>query len=186
MSETWKKDLSHIFQSIFFQDNFFKMSNRPVLVAPRPTYTRPQPGKECSIFKGQRAILNFTPGPQEWNRPLVVNLAPRDEICPLGGMFTPSFTPRVNTLYCLEEWRAKREFHPQGIISYPAPGDKIHLWGTTSALGTKFAPRGEVKNELCLRETQTWCRATDFVSYNTNRILSICVVWTNFVFRVGL
>jgi hypothetical protein len=23
-----------------------------------------------------------------------VNLAPRGEICPLGGMFTPSFTPR--------------------------------------------------------------------------------------------
>jgi hypothetical protein len=42
----------------------------------------------------QRAILNFTPWPPEWTSPLVVNLAPRGEICPLGGMFTPLFTPR--------------------------------------------------------------------------------------------
>jgi hypothetical protein len=40
--------------------------------------------------KGLRDILNFT-------------LAHRGEIYPLGEMFTPSFTPGVNTLYCLEE-----------------------------------------------------------------------------------
>jgi hypothetical protein len=40
-------------------------------------------------------------------------LAPRGEICPLGGMFTPSFTPGVN-----------RKFLPQGITS--PPGNKIH------------------------------------------------------------
>jgi hypothetical protein len=26
------------------------------------------------------------------------------------------------------------------------PGDKIHPWGTTLPLGSKFDPRGEVKN----------------------------------------
>jgi hypothetical protein len=43
----------------------------------------------------------------------------------------------------------------------PSPlGDKVHPWGTTSPLGPKFAPRGEVKNGpkernqcLLLRET---------------------------------
>jgi hypothetical protein len=41
----------------------------------------------------QRAILNFTPGPEGITSPLGVNLAPRGKICPLGGMFTPSFIP---------------------------------------------------------------------------------------------
>jgi hypothetical protein len=44
--------------------------------------------------KWSRAILNFTPGPQGWTSLQGVNLAPRGEICHLGGMFTPSFTPR--------------------------------------------------------------------------------------------
>jgi hypothetical protein len=44
----------------------------------------------------------------------------------------------VNTLYCLEEWRREQRISP--------PGDKIHPWGTNSPLGSKFAPRGEVKN----------------------------------------
>jgi hypothetical protein len=39
-------------------------------------------------IKGQRAILNLTPGP------IGVNLASRGDICLLRGMFTPSFTPR--------------------------------------------------------------------------------------------
>jgi hypothetical protein len=30
-------------------------------------------------------------------------LAPRGELCPQGEMFTALFTPRVNTLDCLEE-----------------------------------------------------------------------------------
>jgi hypothetical protein len=41
----------------------------------------------------QRAILNFTPGPQGITSPLGVNLVPRGELCPLGVKFTPSFTP---------------------------------------------------------------------------------------------
>jgi hypothetical protein len=39
---------------------------------------------------------------------------------------------------------ANREFHPQGIAS--PPEDKIHPWGTTLPLGSKFAPRGKVEN----------------------------------------
>jgi hypothetical protein len=34
------------------------------------------------------------------------------DICPLGGMVTPSFTPGVNTLYCLEEWRGEQRISP--------------------------------------------------------------------------
>jgi hypothetical protein len=45
----------------------------------------------------------------------------------------------VNSLYCLEEWRGEQRISP--------PGNKIHPWGTTSPLGSKFASRDEVKNE---------------------------------------
>jgi hypothetical protein len=44
----------------------------------------------------------------------------------------------MNTLYSLEEWSGEQRIS--------APGDKFHPWGTTSPLGPKFAPRGEVKN----------------------------------------
>jgi hypothetical protein len=40
-----------------------------------------------------RGILNFTPGSQGWTSPLGVNFAPMGEIFPLGGVFTPLFTP---------------------------------------------------------------------------------------------
>jgi hypothetical protein len=46
-------------------------------------------------------------------------------------MFTPSFTPRGEH-YCVEEWRGKQRISPQG---------------DNFTLGSKFAPRGEVKNE---------------------------------------
>jgi hypothetical protein len=44
----------------------------------------------------------------------------------------------VGAAYCLEDWRGKQRISP--------PGDKINPWETTSPLGSKFAPRGEVKN----------------------------------------
>jgi hypothetical protein len=74
-----------------------------------------------------------------------VNLAPRSKICPLGARFTPSFTPSftprsppgVNTLL-FRRMEGQTEFHTQGITS--PLGDKIHPWGS------KFAPRGKVKN----------------------------------------
>jgi hypothetical protein len=51
----------------------------------------------------------------------------------------------VNTIYCLEEWRGEQRISPPGDNF--THRDKIHHWGTTSSLGVKFAPRGEVKNE---------------------------------------
>jgi hypothetical protein len=48
----------------------------------------------------------------------------------------------VNTLYCLEEWRGKKRMSP--------PGDNFTPRGQITPLGdnwgSKFAPRGEVKN----------------------------------------
>jgi hypothetical protein len=60
-------------------------------------------------------------------------LAPRGEIRPLGGMFTPSFTPRgEHSLLCVEEWRGEQRISP--------PGDNFTPWGQNSPLGDKFAP----------------------------------------------
>jgi hypothetical protein len=83
-----------------------------------------------------RAILNFTPGPQERTPPLGVNFAPRGEILPQGGMFSPLFTPGVNTLYVLEEWRGKQWISP--------PGGNFTPRGQNSPLGDNFAPGGQV------------------------------------------
>jgi hypothetical protein len=47
------------------------------------------------------AILYLIPSPQGWN------FSPRE-------MFTPSFTPGVNTLYCVEEWRGEQWISPPG------------------------------------------------------------------------
>jgi hypothetical protein len=52
--------------------------------------------------------------------------------------------PGVKTLYCLEEWKDEQRISHEGIT--PPPGDKINPWGTTSPLGSKFVPRGEVNN----------------------------------------
>jgi hypothetical protein len=61
------------------------------------------------------AILNFTPGPQGETSSLGVNLAHRGEICPLGVMFTPSFTPmgKQFVLFRRMEGRTKN-FTPRG------------------------------------------------------------------------
>jgi hypothetical protein len=55
------------------------------------------------------------------------------KIVPLGGMFTPSFTPRGQHSTVRTNRGANKELHPQGITSHL--GDKIHPWGTTSPLG---------------------------------------------------
>jgi hypothetical protein len=50
----------------------------------------------------QRAILNFTPGP-------------RGELCPLGEIFTPSFTPRDEHSLLFRRMDGWREnFTPRG------------------------------------------------------------------------
>jgi hypothetical protein len=57
----------------------------------------------------QRPVFNNT------SLPPGVNLAPRGELCLLpSGMFAPSFTPGVNTLYSLEERRGDRGFSSLG------------------------------------------------------------------------
>jgi hypothetical protein len=61
---------------------------------------------------------------------LTLPLSPRGEIRPLEGMFTPSFTPGVNTLYSLEEWSGEQRISP--------PGDKIPPWGQSLPLGAKL------------------------------------------------
>jgi hypothetical protein len=50
----------------------------------------------------------------------------------------------VNTLYCLEEWRGKQRISPPGDNF--TPRGQTHPWGTTSPLGVKFTPGGEVKS----------------------------------------
>jgi hypothetical protein len=75
-----------------------------------------------------RAILNFTPGGQEWN------LSPRGEVHPFVH------PPRVNTLYCLEEWRGEQRISPPGD-NFTHRG-QIHPWWTTSPLGDKVFPKG--------------------------------------------
>jgi hypothetical protein len=72
------------------------------------------------------AILNFNPGVHPFVHP----------------------HPGVNTLYCLKEWKGEQIISPTGDNFTPAPGDKIHSWGITSPLGSKFAPRGEVKTDI--------------------------------------
>jgi hypothetical protein len=53
-------------------------------------------------------------------------------MCPLGGMFTPSFTPMGEHSLLFRKMEGQTEnFTPRGQIS---------------TLGSKFAPRGEVKN----------------------------------------
>jgi hypothetical protein len=49
----------------------------------------------------------------------------------------------VNILYCLEEWRGEQRISP--------PGDNFTPGGQLRPWGSKFAPRGEVKNgpQIC-------------------------------------
>jgi hypothetical protein len=99
--------------------------------------------EEIGVFHGH--LVYFSPFgmlyQEKWQLrgPFLTSpLPPRGKLCPLGVMLTLLFTPGMNTLYCLEEWRGEQRISP--------PGDKIHPLGTTSPLGSKFAPRGEVKN----------------------------------------
>jgi hypothetical protein len=47
-----------------------------------------------NFMKKARPVFYNMVRPQEWSLPLGVKLAPSGELCPLEGMFTPSFTPR--------------------------------------------------------------------------------------------
>jgi hypothetical protein len=84
----------------------------------------------------QRAILNFTPGPQGRTLPLGVNLAPRGEICPLGGMFTLLYTLRGEHSLLFRRMEGEQRISP--------PGDNFTPRGRNSPLGDNFAPGGKV------------------------------------------
>jgi hypothetical protein len=108
--------------------------------------------RKPSVGKGApRPFLNSPLAPR-------VKLTPRGEICFLGGMFTPSFTPKGEhpTVY-LEEWRGKQRIShpgkttPRGETS--PTGDKIHPWGTTSLLESKLAPGAKLRMDLCFNLT---------------------------------
>jgi hypothetical protein len=64
-------------------------------------------------------------------------LAPRGEICPLGGMFTPLFTPRGEHSLLFRRMEGQTENF--------TPGDNFTPGGQLRSWGSKFAPRGEVK-----------------------------------------
>jgi hypothetical protein len=95
----------------------------------------------------QRAILNFTPGPQGRTSPLGVNMAPSGVICPLGGMFTPSLWGEHSLLFRRMEGRTENftlgdNFIPRGQNSPLGdkftPGGQIHPWGQSLPLGAKL------------------------------------------------
>jgi hypothetical protein len=102
-----------------------------------------RPGEALKAFL--RPVFNNMVCPQGWSLPLGVNLAHRGELCPLGECSPLCSPPGVNTLYCLEEWRAEQRISP--------PGDNLTPRGQDSFLGDNFAhggqslpPRGDVKN----------------------------------------
>jgi hypothetical protein len=66
-------------------------------------------------------------------------------------MFIPSLTSRVNTLYCLEEWKEKQIISLPGDNFTPALGDKIHNWGENFAPGGQSLPL-ESKLRIGLRQ----------------------------------
>jgi hypothetical protein len=75
-------------------------------------------------------------GPQAWSFRLGpgVHLAPRDELCPLGGLFTDSFTPRGEHSLMfrrMKQWSGG--FHPWGVTS--SLGELHHPWEPYLPLG---------------------------------------------------
>jgi hypothetical protein len=85
-----------------------------------------------------------------------VKLAATGVICPLGAMFTPSFTPRGEHSLLFRRMEGKQ------MISLPrdnltsrgknsplgdnfTPGGQLRPWGTTSPLGDNFAPGGQFR-----------------------------------------
>jgi hypothetical protein len=114
----------------------------------KPNYPENRQNRESMLFdyfgRLERPVFNIMVCPLGWSLPLGVNLASRGELCPVGGIFTPSFTPSGEHSLLFKRMEGQTvNFTPRDNFT---PGVKIHSWGTTSPLGVKFAPRGEVKN----------------------------------------
>jgi hypothetical protein len=75
--------------------------------------------------------------------PAGVKFDPRGELCPLGGLFTPTVED-----YRYEDGGGQSEgLHPLWITS--PQGNKVHPWWPSSPLGPKSAPSGcMVRNTL--------------------------------------
>jgi hypothetical protein len=67
--------------------------------------------------------------------PLGFTLTPRGELCPLGGMFTPLFTPRGEHDLLFSRMEGQTENLP--------PGDNFTSKGQSSFLGDNFTPGGQ-------------------------------------------
>jgi hypothetical protein len=80
----------------------------------------------CLKSKTHRAILNFNP-------------CPMGEICPLGGMLAPSFTPRGEHFLLLRRMvgRTEKLTPPRDNFTHGPRGQNSPL-GTTSPLGAKL------------------------------------------------
>jgi hypothetical protein len=64
-----------------------------------------------------------------------VKFAPRGELCPLGVMFTPSFTPSGEPTLLLRRMKGlTNDLHPWGGGNFK-PRRQRHPWGKSSPLG---------------------------------------------------
>jgi hypothetical protein len=80
--------------------------------------------------------VNFSPR-GGWTLPPGVNFAPWGELCPLGGLFTPSFTPRGAHSLMVRRTKGRTEgLHPWEITS--PLGKNFTSWGPISTLGVKL------------------------------------------------
>jgi hypothetical protein len=117
-------------------------------------------------FLFERILANWQPG---WPKGAILTLplAPRGEICPLVGMFTPSFTPRGEHSLLFRRM--------EGRTGNFTPGDNLPTRGQNSPLGSKFVPRVKVKNRplMSLWKNRTKCSPTRFcpiyIMQNLNR-----------------
>jgi hypothetical protein len=79
--------------------------------------------------------------PQGLRLHLKVNLAPRSELCPLGGMFTPSFTPRgEHSLLFRRLERQTENLTPRDNFNLAPMSELCPQCGMFTP---KFTPRGE-------------------------------------------
>jgi hypothetical protein len=96
--------------------------------------------------EGKKAIID--------QRPVFLTtwFASRGELCFLGGIFTPSFTPRGEHSLLFRRMEGRTETSPQ-VINSPL-GDKVHYGGLLHLLGSKFAPREKLR--MVLRVLNVW------------------------------
>jgi hypothetical protein len=104
---------------------FMKKAFRPAKLALRFSDKLTRVAQCDPVFRGP-----FLTSPRE------VNLAPRGEICPLGGMFIPSITPRGEHCLLFRRMEGQTEnFTPRGQFT---PGGQLRPRGQSLPLGAKL------------------------------------------------